>query len=64
MNNPEFVQSAEERRKCLLQLAVLREQRCEKYKQLLALTSGAPPRSSINSNNNYNNSKYNIFSTF
>lgn len=40
MNHPGFIQSAEERRKCLLQLALMREERCDKYKQLLALTSG------------------------
>lgn len=52
MNKPGFVQSAEERRKCLLELAVMREERCDKYKQLLALTAGAPQVDIVNNNNN------------
>lgn len=40
MNKPSFVQAAEDRRKRLIELAESRERRCEKYKQLLALTNG------------------------
>lgn len=40
MNKPGFVQAAEDRRKRLIELAESREKRCEKYKQLLALTNG------------------------
>lgn len=53
MNNPGFVQSAEERRKCLLELAVMREERCNKYKQLLALSSGMPTNESRNNSSKY-----------
>ncbi|XP_025836368.1 uncharacterized protein LOC108736790 isoform X2 [Agrilus planipennis] len=49
-NRPQFVQSAEERRKCIYELAIIREQCRRKYKELLALTDGIPLASSINRN--------------
>ncbi|XP_065155351.1 serine-rich adhesin for platelets-like isoform X4 [Atheta coriaria] len=42
-NRPDFVRSAEERRRCLIELAYMREQRCKKYQELLALSNGQPP---------------------
>lgn len=35
MNKPVFIENAEERRKCLIELAYMREKRLEKYKDLL-----------------------------
>ncbi|KAF2880031.1 hypothetical protein ILUMI_26152 [Ignelater luminosus] len=49
-NKPSFIASAEQRRQCLLDLAYMREQRCQKYKQLLALTSGIPCKSNTDRN--------------
>lgn len=39
-NKPAFVLAAEGRRKRLIELAEMREKRCDKYKQILALTNG------------------------
>ncbi|XP_022918137.2 titin homolog isoform X1 [Onthophagus taurus] len=42
-NRPAFIQNAEDRRKTLIELAYLREERCQKYKQLLAKMRGVVP---------------------
>ncbi|KAK9729842.1 ALMS motif [Popillia japonica] len=39
-NRPNFIASAEERRQALIELAYMREERCQKYKQLLAMSNG------------------------
>ncbi|GJQ75653.1 hypothetical protein Trydic_g17729 [Trypoxylus dichotomus] len=47
-NRPNFIANAEERRKALIQLAYMREERCEKYKQLLAKSNGKFPEYNVN----------------
>lgn len=60
MNKPGFVQAAEDRRKRLIELAESREKRCEKYKQLLALTNGKL----YNRGDNNDTSTSSVYSSF